>query len=238
MCAHKCWISVSWPVGLSDTRKKQNANFPYIFVSVVPKTQHADLSLVSTQSGLPVSPRRVPGRLLMHSTTSTHIWVCTQTHTEGRLQYASEPPSRHPNAKSLAHKYGAKCINTCTMTCSHFSCIFHRNPPMFTHSLTINKPGVSGCTCVHIRLIVYLLGCMGKQSSQHHLQYNILLLWLSQCWLFIIPHALFTPGQIPAPVRSGPGPLYFVRCCWPCRWEATARGYYRYGLWNGKKLCL
>lgn len=31
-------------------------------------------------------------------------------------------------------------------------------------------------------LIVYLLCCMGKQSSQHHLQYNILLLWLSQCF--------------------------------------------------------
>lgn len=108
-------------------------------------------------------------------TTSTHISACTQTHTEGCLQYASKPPSWLPNAKCLPNKYRNKCINTRIMTCSHFPCIFHWNPPTFTHSLTINKPGiqVSDGALTQIHLTVYLLCFMG--CNPLYTTYNILL---------------------------------------------------------------
>lgn len=68
-------------------------------------------------------------------------------------------------------------------------------------------------------------------------------------WLFIISCTLFTPGHIPPPMHSGPVALC-MQCvdalvppsaAWPnayCRWEARERRFYRYELWNGKKLCL
>lgn len=193
ICAHKCWISVSWPVSLSDTRsQKMQILLIFLFLRehIVPKTQQADLSLVSTRSRPPVSPKRAPGRLLMHSTTSTHIWVCTQTYTEGCLQYASEPPSWHPNAKCLANKYRDKCINTRPTTCSHFSCIFHRNLPMFTHSLTTNKPRMSSCTRVHISTSLFtccaVWGCNPLSST-----YNIIFFYSDCLSAFML--ALYYP---------------------------------------------
>lgn len=203
----------------------QYANY-YLLLILPKKQQHADLSLVLSWSGPPVPPQRVPGRLLMHFTTSTHTWVCTRTHTEGCLQYASKPPSRLPNAKCLPNKYRDKCINTHIMTCSLFPCIFHWNPPTFTHSLTINKQGiqVSDCALAQIRLIVYQLCCM--ECNPFYITHTIIFFyfdWLGAFTLalYYIPHAPFTPGQIPPPVCSDPGPLYFVRCCWPCRWEGN-----------------
>lgn len=88
------------------------------------KTQHADLSLVLSWNRPPVSPQRVPGRLLMHFTTYTHISVCSQTHTEGCTICFKSPPSWLPNAKCLPNKCKHKCINTHIMTCCHFLTYF------------------------------------------------------------------------------------------------------------------
>lgn len=75
--------------------------------------QHADLSLVLSWNGPPVSPHRVPGRLLMLFTTSTHISVHTGAHAHTHTHIWLL------NAKCLPNEYKHKCTNTRLMTCSH-----------------------------------------------------------------------------------------------------------------------
>lgn len=84
--------------------------------------------------------RESQASFLMHFTTSTRISVCTQTHTEGCLQYASKAPSQLANAKFLPNKYRNKCINTCLMRCRHFLCISDWIPPTTTLSSIVNEP--------------------------------------------------------------------------------------------------